>query len=129
MLVVVENRNIALLLQLPLDFKAARCRDVLEVHTAEGTGEQINRIDNLVHVLGLDAERERIHIAECLEEHALALHDRHACLRADVAEAQNRRAVRHDRAQIPASREFIGLVHILLNLQAGLCHTRRISER
>ena len=128
-LIVVEDRNIALFLQLALNFKAARCRNILEVHAAEGTGEQVNRIDNLVHVLGLNAERECIHIAEGLKEHALALHDRHTCLRADVAESENCGAVRHDRAQIPASREFIGLVHVLLNLQAGLCHTRRISER
>ena len=129
MLIVVENRNIALLLQLALDFKAARRRNVLEVYTAEGTGEQINRVDNLIHVLGLHTEREGIDIAERLEEHALALHDRHTCLRADVAESENCGAVRHNRAQIPAARELVGLVHILLNLKARLGNTRGVCER
>ena len=129
MLIVVEDRNIALLLQLALDFKAARRRNVLEVYTAEGTREQINRVDNLIHVLGLHTEREGIHIAECLEEHALALHDRHARLRADVSESEDRGAVRHNRAQIPTARELIGLVHILLDLKARLGNTRGVSER
>ena len=84
MLVVVEDRNVALFLQLALDLKAARCGDVLQVDAAEGAGDQADRVYKLVHIMRLDAKRERIHIAERLKEHALALHDRQTGFRADV---------------------------------------------
>ena len=51
MLIVVENRYIRALLELALDFKAARSRDILEIHSAERTGEQGDGVDYIVNVL------------------------------------------------------------------------------
>ena len=128
MLVVVEDRDVALFLQLLLDFKAAGRGDVLQVHAAEGAGEQVDRVDDLVHVLALDAEGEGVHVAEGLEQHALALHDGHAGLGADVAQAQHRGAVGDHRAQVPAAGQLIALVDVLLNLQAGLGHAGGVGQ-
>ena len=103
-LVVVENRNVALFLELALDLKAPGRGNVLEVDAAEAAGDQVNGVYKLVDVVRLHAKRERIHVAERLKEHALAFHDRHACLGSDVAETENRRAVGDDRAEVPAAR-------------------------
>ena len=110
MLVVVEDRNVTFLFQLALDLKAARCGDVLQVDAAEGAGDQADCVYKLVHIMRLDAKRERIHIAERLKEHAFALHDRHTGFRADVTEAEN------------------GGADVLLNLQTGLRDAGGVGE-
>ena len=71
---------------------------------------QIDGVHEFVHIVRLDAKRERVHIAKRLKQHALAFHDRHARLGADVAETQNRRAVGDDRAEVPAARQLVALV-------------------
>ena len=128
MLVVVENWDIALFLELPLNLEAAGRGNILEVHAAERARNQVHGVHKFVHVVRLHAKRERVHVAKALEEHALSFHDRHARLGSDVAKAQNRRAVGNDRAEIPAARKLIAFVNIFLNLQARLRHTRRIRK-
>ena len=51
---------------------------------------------DLVHVLGVQADREGVDVGEPLEQRRLALHHRHRGERADVAQAQHRRAVGDD---------------------------------
>ena len=95
-LVVVEDRDVELVAQPPLDLEAARGRDVLEVDAAEGRRGRLDEGDDLVDVLAVDAEREGVDAGELLEEHRLALHHRHGRLRADVAEAEHRGPVGDD---------------------------------
>ena len=128
MLVVVENRDIALFLELPLNLEAARRGNILEVHAAERTRNEVHGVHELVHIVRLHAKRERVHVAKALEEHALSLHDRHTRLGADVAKAENGRAVGDNRTEVPAARELVAFVNIFLNLQARLRHARRISK-
>ena len=128
MLVVVEDRDIALFLQLLFDLEAAGRGDVLQVHAAAGAGDQVNGVDDLVHILGLDAQRKGVHVAEGLEQHALALHHRHAGLGADVAQTQHSGAVGDHQAGVPAAGQLVALVHILLNLQTGLCNAGSVSQ-
>ena len=45
--------------------------DILEIDAAERAGDVVHRLHELVHVLRLHAQRERVHIAERLEEHTL----------------------------------------------------------
>ena len=82
----------------------------------------------LVDVVRLDAQRERVHVAERLEEHALAFHDRHAGLGADVAKTQYRASVGDDGAEIVTAGQLITLVDVLLDLQARLCNAGRICQ-
>ena len=56
----------------------------------------LDRLDDLVGVLGVEADRERIDAGELLEEQRLALHDRHGGFGADVAQAQDGGAVGDD---------------------------------
>ena len=87
-LVVVEDRDVELRLQPVLDLEAARGGDVLEVDAAEAGRDRLHRRDDLVDVLGVEADRERVDAAELLQQHRLALHHRHRRARADVAEAR-----------------------------------------
>ena len=124
----MEDGNVALFLQLPLDLKAPGGGDVLQVDAAEGAGNQVDGVDKLVHILGLDAQREGVHIAEGLEQHALALHNGHTRLGADVTQTQDGGAVGDNRAQVVPAGQVVGLVDILLDLQAGLGDTGGIGQ-
>ena len=53
--------------------------------------------------------------------------DRQA-LRADVPQAQHRRAVGDHRRRVPPARQLVALVDILFDLQAGLGHPRRVGQ-
>ncbi len=95
-LVVVEDRDGQTLLEALLDLEAARGRDVLEVDATEGRRQPHHRLDDLVGVGGVEADRDRVDPAELLEQHRLALHHRHRRGRADVAEAEHGGAVGDD---------------------------------
>jgi len=107
-LVVVEDGNVQRLIQAPLDFEAARRADVLQVDAAERRGEGPYRGHDLVHVLRVQADRHRVHPAELLEQHGLALHDRQRGARADVAESQHGRTVGDDRDCVPGPGVVVG---------------------
>ena len=87
-LVVVEDRDVERLLQPPLDLEAARRGDVLEVDAAERGRDALDDADDLVDVVGVQAQREGVDAGELLEQHRLALHHRHRGLGADVAQAR-----------------------------------------
>ena len=129
MLIVVEHGDVADLLQTALHLKAAGRGDVLQIDAAEAAGEQVAGADDLVHVFAPDAQRNGVHAAELLEEHALALHDGHAGLRADVAQTEDGGAVGDHGHGIPPAGQFIALAGILLDLQAGLGHAGGIGQR
>ncbi len=97
MLVVVEDRDVELLAQPALDLEATRSRDVLEVDSTEDGRDGDDRADDLVHILGGQADRPGVDVRELLEQHRLALHDRKRRLGADVAEAEDSRTVGHHR--------------------------------
>ena len=127
-LIIMENRNIANLLQLLFNLKAAWCRNVLEINTAEAACKKGNCLHDIIRILRTDAERNRIDITERLEQCALAFHNRHTSLRSDIAKTKHCRTIGYNGNRIPASREVIGLVDILLDLETRLCNTRRISK-
>ena len=127
-LIVVENGNIADFLQPALDLKAARRGDVFQIDAAEAAGNQVDRPHQLVHVLRAHAQGEGVHAREFLEEHTLALHHRHARLRADIAQTEDRRAIRDDGDHVRPPREQIALFIIVANREARLGHARRIRE-
>jgi hypothetical protein len=120
-LVVVEHRDVELLLEPILDLEAARGGDVLEVDAAEGGGDEPHRVDDRLRVLGREADGERVHPGELLEQHRLALHHRHRRLGADVPEAEHRAAVGDHRDGVPFDRELERLGSVRRDL---LAHAR-----
>ena len=85
----MEDRNITFLFQFFLDLKASRSGDILKVNTTEGSGDHVNSIYDLVYIMALNAKRECIYIAECLEQYTFTFHYRHTGFRPDVAESEN----------------------------------------
>jgi hypothetical protein len=96
-LVVMEDRDVELLLQPLLDLEALGCRDVLEVDAAVARGDRLDDTDDLVRIGRVQAHRPRVDAGEPLEQQGLALHHRHRRLGADVAQSEHRRPVGHDR--------------------------------
>jgi hypothetical protein len=95
-LVVVEHRDVQPLLEPLLDLEAARSGDVLEVDATEARREPHDRLDDLVDIGRVEADRDGVDAAELLEQHGLALHHRHRRARPDVAEPEHGSAVRDD---------------------------------
>ena len=129
MLVVVEHRNIAALFELLFNLKASGRGDILQIHAAERACQQRNGIDDVIDILAAHAKRNGVHTAEGLEEHALTLHDRHAGLRADIAEAEDCCAVGYNSHRVPAAGQIVALVDVLLDFQAGLGNAGRVGQR
>src|SRR3546814_8730568 len=67
--------------------------DVLEVDATETWCQPGNRVDELVDVATVEADRHRVDSGELLEQQRLALHDRQRSLRADVAQRSEERRV------------------------------------
>ena len=124
----MKYRNVTDLLEAALDLEAARSGDVLKIDAAERAGDQLDRAHDLVNILGCNAERERIDVRERLEQRALALHDRHAGERADVAQTEDCRTVGDDRNEIVAARVFIAEGRIVLDLEARLGYAGRVGD-
>ena len=125
----MEDRDVAFLFQFSLDLKTSRSGDVLEVDAAEGSGDQIYCVDELIYILCFYAERECIDSAEGFEQDAFSFHNRHACFRTDVAESEDCGTVCDDSAEIVTSCELIALVDILLDLKARLRYAGRVGKR
>ena len=120
MLVVVEDRDVQRVVQPRLDLEAAGGGDVLQVDAAEGRSDADDRLDDLVGVLGVQADGERVHAAEGLEQSGFALHDRHGGLRADIAQTQDRAAVGDDGHRVRLQRVVVGRLGVLGDDLAGL---------
>ena len=80
---------------------------------SKSRGDRLADRDDLVGILRGEADRPRIDAAELLEEHGFPFHHRHCRLRPDVAEAEHRRPVRHDRdgvlldGEVPRGRRIV----------------------
>ena len=99
----MEDGDIAFLLEAALDFKAAGSGDILQVDSAEGTGQQLDGVDNIVYAFAAHAQGEGVHIGKRLKQGALALHHRHTGFGADVAQAQHGGAVCDDGHQVASA--------------------------
>ncbi len=103
-LVVVHDRDIHPLAQRLLDDEALGRLDVLEIDAAKARLHQGDRLDEGIGVLGRQLEVDRIDIGEALEQHRLAFHHRLGGERAEIAEAEDRRAVGDHRHQVGTGR-------------------------
>ena len=70
-LVVVHDGNVERFDQALFNFEAARRADVFEVDAAEDRRDAYDRLDDLVHVFGIEADRKRVDVGELLKSIAL----------------------------------------------------------
>jgi hypothetical protein len=128
-LVVVEDRDVEQFAQALLDHEAFGRLDILEIDAAESDAQIAHAIDELVDVLGVDFQIDRIDVRETLEQNGLAFHHRLAAERAQIAQSQHRRAVGDHGHEIALGRVVVGRVGILGDVQARPRHAGRIGER
>src|SRR5581483_617292 len=129
MLVIVEDWDVHALAEGVLDDETAGRGDVLEVHAAEGRRDARDRLDDLLGVLGVEADGEGVEPAELFEEHALAFHDRHGAVGADVAEAKHRGAIADDGHGVALDGQVPRFGWIPGNGHRNACHTGRVRHR
>ena len=91
--------------------------------------DRLHGAHDLVHVLGGERDRERVHAREGLEDEALALHDGQRRLGPDVAQAQHRRAVGHHRHRVLLDREVVDLLRVVVDGHADARHPRGVGHR
>ncbi len=128
-LIVMEDRDIQELAQPLLDDEAFGRLDVLEVDAAEGGVQVAHAIDELVDILGVDLEIDTVDAGKALEQHRLAFHDGLGGERAEVAQAEHRRAVRDHRDEIALGGIVIGERRVALDVEARKGDAGRIGER
>ena len=86
-------------------------------------------LDDHVGIVLLELDVEDVDVGEPLEQDPLPFHDRLAGLCADVAEAEDRRPVRHDRDEVPFPRVLVRELGVFRDLETGIRHAGRIGER
>ncbi len=129
MLVIVEDGDVEGLAQPGLDLEAARRGDVLQVDAREARGDRLDDRDDLVGVLGVEADRPGVDTGEALEEGRLALHDGQRGHRADVAETQHGGAVGHDCDGVALDGEAARVLGVLGDRHAHAGHARGVDHR
>ena len=128
MLVVVEDGDIAALLESALDLKAPGGRDVPQIDAAKRPGQQRHGVDDLIHVVGPDAQGDGVHPAKGFEQGAFALHHRHPGLRPDVPQTEDGAAVGDHSHQVAPAGVLIGQLHIVPDPETGLGHPGGIGD-
>jgi hypothetical protein len=121
LLVVVPNRDAEAVAQPVQHPEAFGLGDIFEIDAAERGRHQLDRSDDVVGRLGVEAQGHCIDAAQILEQQGLALHDGQAGFRADVAETEHARAVRDDG-------DGVGLVGVRVN-QLGIIDDRPARGR
>src|SRR5690606_17742877 len=96
----MKDRNIQFLFQPLLDLKAPWRRYIFEIDSAETDGDVLDRLNYLMRVLGVEADREGVHAAEFLKELCFALHNGHCRRGPDVAKPEHGSAIRDNRDRV-----------------------------
>ena len=128
MLVIVKDRNVHPFLQRRFDDEAFGRLDVLKVDAAKARLHQLDGVDKALDVFGRQLDVDRIDVGEALEQHRLAFHHRLRRQRAQIAEPQDRRAVRDDGDEIALDRVIIGGIGIGGDGADGRRHAGRIGK-
>ncbi len=103
--------------------------DVFQIDAAEGRAEIAHAIDEGIRIRRVDLEIDGVDVGEALEENGLALHDGLGGERAEIAEPQDRRAVRDDGHEIALGGVVEDRVRVVGDGAHGGGHARRIGER
>ena len=129
MLVVVHHGNVECALQTLLDVETFGCLDIFEVDASESGGNALHCLTELLWVFFVYLNVEDVYATIYLEEKSLAFHHWFAAHRSDVAKAEYCRSIGDDSYQVALVCIPIGIVWVLLNLQAWIGYPRRIGQR
>ena len=127
-LIVMKDGDVHQFAQALFDDETVGRLDVLEVDAAEARTEIAHTVDEGVDVVRIDFEIDRVDVGEALEEDGLAFHHRLGGERAEIAETQDRRAVRDHRDEVAARRVIEHGIRPLRDFAHRNGHAGRIGE-
>ena len=125
----MEHRDVHAIAQLALDVEALRRLDVFKVYTTDRRLHCSDDVDQFVGVTLVELDIKHIDVGELLEQATLAFHDRLGGQRADVTQTKHRSAIGDDSHQIAARGVLGSHLGVCMDVEAGIGHTRRISQR
>ena len=128
-LVVVEDRHVQGVPQLPFQVEAARRGDVFQAHAAEPGRDRADAPDHLRHLPRVQAQRPGVDPGEPLVQRGLALQHRQGGARADVAQAEHRGPVADHRDRVTAYGQPPGRGRVLRDRPAVIGDTGRVDLR
>ena len=128
MLVIVHHRDVERLLQTILNVETFRGLDILQVDTAEGGGDTLHSLAELLGILFCHFDVKHVDTAIDLEEQTFTLHHGLAAHGADVTKAEYGCTIGDHCHQVTLVGVLVSIVGILLNLQTGISHARRVGE-
>ena len=99
-----------------------------EVDASEGGGYGLDGGDEFLRILLVQLYVVAVQSCEYLEQKGLSLHYGLAGEGSDVAQAEDGRAVGDDGHEIALVGVFVGILRMVLDLQAGVGHTGRIGQ-
>ncbi len=126
-LVVVEHRNVHAFAADLFNDKAIGRFDVFEVDRTKGRFERTNDLGQFIRIGFVQFDVETVDVRELLKEDGLAFHNRLGRQCADIAEAQNRRAVRHNTNKVAARGISACCVCVGFDLEAGFGHAGAVG--
>ena len=106
-LVVVKDGD-AEVLQAVFDFETAGGRDIFEVDAAEDGSEGAHDADDLLGLLGVEAEWPRVDVRVFFKEESFALHDGNGSASSNVAEPKDGGAITDDRDGVALEGKLAG---------------------
>ena len=127
-LVIMEDRDIAALLQLFLDFKASWCRNIFKVNTAKCRSNVYYSFDDFFCVLCIKADRHSINVTKFFEKNSFSFHNRHSGMSTDITESKYSTSVRYNSDSVRLDSVLISCFFVLGNNLARFCYTRSISK-
>ena len=128
MLVVVHHGDVEGALQAVLYIEALGGLDVLKVDAAKGGGNPLHGLAEFLRVFLGHLDVEDVDATVNLEKQSLAFHNGLAAQRADVAQSQHGGAIADHGHKVALVSVLVGVVGVLLNLQAGKGHAWRIGQ-
>ena len=127
-LIVVKDRDVHQFAQSLLDYKAVGSLDVFEIYPAKCRTEIANAVDEGVDVLRVHFEIDRVHVSKALEQYGFAFHHGFRSQRAEIAQAQDRCAVRDHGYKVAAGCVVINCGWIFRDCTNWHCDARGIGE-
>ncbi|KPY93914.1 hypothetical protein ALO94_201237 [Pseudomonas syringae pv. spinaceae] len=128
MLVIVENRDVALFDQCFLDLKALRCLDVFQVDATEGDGDTLDGVDERLRAFGIDFDIENVDTGETLEQNPFTFHNRLGGQWAQIAEAENRGAIGNNCYQVAFAGVLVSQLGVTGNFTHGFSNARAVGQ-
>ena len=129
LLIVVPHRNGEFFSQPVENTEALGLRDVFQIDATKVRLDELDRPNDFIRVLGVQAHRHRIDAAQVLEQQCLAFHDGQSRLRSDIAEAEHACTVGDNGDGIALVGVLVNELWILANGATRRRYSRRVPSR